>query len=179
MLVLVVGPSGAGKDTLLDGAREHLRADPRFHFARRDITRPPTPGGEAHNPVDPATFAATRYALSWHAHGFSYGIRADIEDELAAGHVVVASVSRGVIADAAVRYPVLVLEITAPPEVLASRLAARAREPEADIAARLARNISLPAGIAVERVMNDGTIAASVAKVVAVLSRAAESARPG
>ena len=83
------------------------------------------------------------------------------------------------IGEAAARYPVLVLEITAPVEVLARRLAARAREPEADIAARLARSIALPDGIAAERVMNDGSIAEGVARVVAVLSRAAGSAPPG
>ncbi|GLR90973.1 hypothetical protein GCM10007857_76890 [Bradyrhizobium iriomotense] len=37
-LVLVVGPSVAGKDTLIDFARAQLQSDPDFHFARRVIT---------------------------------------------------------------------------------------------------------------------------------------------
>ena len=65
------------------------------------------------------------FALWWDAHGLLYGIPRDIEPDLAAGRCVVANLSRGALADAASRYPLLVLEITAPPELLAARLAAR------------------------------------------------------
>lgn len=183
MLVLVVGPSGAGKDTLMDAARARIGDDPRLRFVRREITRPANAGGEDHVPVDAATFAARRaagaYALHWEAHGLGYGIPADIARDLAAGRTVVANVSRGVIAEAAARYPAMVLEITASAAVLAARLAARGRETEADVAARLARAVALPAGVAVTRVLNDRTVAEGADAVVAALIRAAESARQG
>jgi phosphonate metabolism protein PhnN/1,5-bisphosphokinase (PRPP-forming) len=173
MLILVVGPSGAGKDTLMDAARAALAGDPRFRFVRRDITRSATAGGEDHVAVDQATFAARRasgwYALSWHAHGLDYGIPADIAEDLARGRVVIANVSRGVIAEAARAFPVRVLEITAPPAVLAARLATRGREDAADVAERLGRSSRLPDDIDVVRVMNDGTIAEGVARVLDVL----------
>jgi phosphonate metabolism protein PhnN/1,5-bisphosphokinase (PRPP-forming) len=173
MLVLVVGPSGAGKDTLMDAARAALAGDGRFRFVRREITRPADAGGEDHVAVSEAEFVsrAGSYALHWRAHGLGYGIPGDIAEDLAAGRVVVANVSRAVLLDAAARFDVLVLEITAPPAVLARRLAARGRESEADIAARLARAVPLPAGLAVVSVSNDGTVEAGVAAVLAVLRR--------
>src|ERR1700722_14225051 len=137
MLVLVVGPSGAGKDTLLDAARWALTDDPRFRFVRRVIPPPADAGGEAHEPVTEAEFATCDFALAWQAHGLHYGIPADIAADLDAGRVVVANVSRGVIAEAARWFPVRVIEISAPPQVLAARLAARGRESASDVAARL------------------------------------------
>lgn len=164
MLVLVVGPSGAGKDTLLLAAREALAGNPRFRFARRVITRPAEAGGEDHEAVSEAEFHTREFALQWRAHGLWYGIPADIGDDIARGHTVVANVSRDVISVAADRYLTRVIEITAPREILASRLAARGRESSADIAARLARTAMLPDGVPVQRVTNDGTLADGVAR---------------
>lgn len=177
MLVLVVGPSGAGKDTLLDAARAALANDNRFRFVRRIITRPADAGGEAHEAVTEAEFAACDFALSWQAHGLHYGIPADISADLAARRVVVANVSRGVITDAARRFRVQVIEITAPPEVLAARLASRGRESAADVATRLARTVALPHDIQVDTVMNDTSVKAGVARFLAALTRAAEAAQ--
>lgn len=162
MLVLVVGPSGAGKDTLLDAVRAKLAGHDRIRFARREITRAATPGGEDHVAVDLAHFIQKRdaggYALWWEAHGLAYGIGSDILGDLAAGRTVVASVSRAIVPDAASRFAVKVVEITAPPEVLATRLAARGREGIDDIIRRLQRQVALPADVACVTVMNDSTI---------------------
>lgn len=170
-LVLVVGPSGAGKDTLMTGARQALAGDPRYVFVRREITRPAEAGGEDHLPVSREAFAARRpsYALAWEAHGLLYAIPGGIADDLAAGRIVIANVSRTVIAGAARHFPVLVLDITASPAVLAARLAARGREDPADQADRLARRVDLPQGVASVRVVNDTTVAAGIAAVLAVL----------
>jgi ribose 1,5-bisphosphokinase len=177
MLVLVVGPSGAGKDTLLDAARQALADDPRFRFVRRVITRPAQAVGEAHEPVTDAEFATREFALSWQAHGLRYGIPADIAADLQAGRVVVANTSRGIITQAAQRFPVRVIEITAPPQILAARLSARGRESVADVAARLARNVAIPDGIPAETVLNDTTTQIGTARFLAALNRAAEAAR--
>ena len=181
MLVLVVGPSGAGKDTLLDLARAALANDPRVRFARREITRPANAGGEDHIAITPAEFDARRdgYALAWQAHGLGYGIPADIANDLDAGKVVVANISRAMILAAAEKFPVMVLEITAPPAVLAARLAARGRETAADIAVRLARDVALPAGVMVVRVINDRTPEQGTASVLRLLRDLAERPHPG
>ncbi|MBD0273468.1 MAG: phosphonate metabolism protein/1,5-bisphosphokinase (PRPP-forming) PhnN, partial [Acetobacteraceae bacterium] len=140
MLVAVVGPSGAGKDTLMAGARALIGPrDGRFRFVRRAITRPAEAGGEDHEPLDREAFLRRRdaggFALWWEAHGLLYGVPRDIETDLAGARCVVANLSRGALAEAASRYPLLVLEITAPPAVLAARLAARGREDQGAIAA--------------------------------------------
>jgi phosphonate metabolism protein PhnN/1,5-bisphosphokinase (PRPP-forming) len=172
VLIGVVGPSGAGKDTLLAGARAVLAEDPRIRFLRRAITRPAEAGGEDHLPMTRDAFLAAReagaFALWWEAHGLLYGITAEVADHVRAG-VAVANLSRAVLEDAAARFPLTVLEITAPAEVLAARLAARGREDAADVAQRLARRVALPAGLALRRVVNDGTVEEGVAQIVAAL----------
>ena len=173
MLVLVVGPSGAGKDSLLNGAKAEFRGDPRLVFARRAITRPPDPYGEDHESISAASFATRDFALSWSAHGLSYGIPAEI---LTAAPVVVANVSRGTIAQAAALYPVRVLEVTAPPDILAARLAARGRETAAGVARRLTRIATIPAGANVATVLNDGSLEQGVARFVTALRRIVDAA---
>jgi ribose 1,5-bisphosphokinase len=169
MLVLVVGPSGAGKDSLLKAARDVFRDDARVAFARRVITRPPDPDGEDHEPIAEADFAARDFVLSWSAHGLHYGIPAEAMRD---GVMLVANVSRGVIAEAARGFRVRVIEVTAPTEILAARLAARGRENNEDVARRLNRNATIPTGVELETVWNDGTLEEGVQRFVAALRRA-------
>jgi len=183
MLILVVGPSGAGKDTLLNGARERLAGEARVRFVRRTITRPGQLGEEAHDSVGEQAFelrrAAGEFALTWRAHGLHYGIPADIGVDLAEGRVVVANVSRAVVAEAVERFPVSVIEVSAPADVLARRLAARGREDAVDVARRLSRAIELPLPVEREVVVNDGTVEQGVRRMVAAISRAWGDAPPG
>jgi ribose 1,5-bisphosphokinase len=179
MLVLVVGPSGAGKDTVLGLARLALDGDKRFRFVRRVITRPADAGGEDHEAVSEAAFAQLAFALRWQAHGLHYGIPSDVIDDLARGIVVVANVSRAVIAAAAERFPVRVIEVTAPPDILARRLAERGRETADDVAKRLARDVPIPNHVPVDTVINDKTPAEAADRFVATLIRAALPEPPG
>ena len=143
-LVLVVGPSGAGKDTLLKGARAACAYDPAVVFPRRVVTRPKS-DAEDHDSIEAAAFerAASEgaYALWWQAHGNSYGISVTIDQEIRAGRTVVCNVSRTVVESARLRYGfVTVVEITAPEQVLQSRLMSRQRGSDGDIARRLERS---------------------------------------
>jgi len=174
-LVLVVGPSGAGKDSLMDAARAGLAGDDRCHFARRLITRAAMAGAEDHDSCSPAEFALARergeLALSWSAHGLDYAIARRELAGVAGGKVVIANISRGAIKQAeTLAARVLVVEITAPPAVLAKRLAARGRESEADIAARLAREAPLTTRRAkLCRIVNDRTITEGAQELLALL----------
>lgn len=182
-LILVVGPSGAGKDTLIDAARAALSDDPRFHFPQRDITRPAEAGGEDHNPVDIPTFEARRaagaYALSWGAHGLFYGVPIAISDTLAAGTSVVVNVSRSVIEEARERFPpTAVVSLSVPEAVLRRRLAVRGRETAEQIEARVARAAAVPvSGANVFEVVNDDTVETAVTRFLTALEAAAALAR--
>jgi len=175
-LFLVVGPSGVGKDTLLDGARARLSGDARFLFARRVITRAADAGGEDHEAATPDAFARRKaeggFLLTWSAHGLDYGLPAELSDALAQGRTVVANGSRATIAELAKLVPQLtVVEITAPPEAVAARLRARGREDEAQVAERISRSVpAMPEGVAVVRIVNDADVETGVAKLVAALS---------
>lgn len=175
-LFLVVGPSGAGKDSLIAGARARLAGAPDIAFARRVITRPAAAGGEDHEPCDPETFArreaAGDFLLSWRAHGTDYGVPAGYAARLEAGSAVVVNVSRTVIADAVARLaPVRVIEVTAPPDVLAERLGARGREDAAGVAGRLGRDVAPPPDAPVTRIVNDGRLERALGEFLAALGR--------
>jgi len=142
-LVLVVGPSGAGKDSLLQHARSALERERGVVFVRRVVTRSASTW-EDHDSISPEEFpAAVRqgaFALTWFAHGLSYGIPASIDADITAGSSVVCNASRTIVAAARQRYQrVVVALITAPAEVLQARLAARRRGSDLDLGERLAR----------------------------------------
>jgi ribose 1,5-bisphosphokinase len=144
-LILVVGPSGAGKDTLLGFARAACADDPAIVFPRRVITREAS-ASEDNEEVSAEAFrealAHDEYAMHWEAHGHRYALRRAIDDDIGAGRTVVANVSRTVIP--AIRHAyanVVVISITAPPDVLAERIAMRARGSDGRIEQRLGRTV--------------------------------------
>jgi ribose 1,5-bisphosphokinase len=145
-LVLVVGPSGAGKDTLIAGARAACASDPTVVFPRRLITRLST-ASEDHDTLSEEAFgqavAAGDFALWWAAHGHRYGIPSSIDADMRSGRTVVCNVSRTVLGLARQRYvSVTVVLVTAPPKVLEARLAGRGRASDGDLADRIGRSAS-------------------------------------
>jgi len=143
-LIYLMGPSGSGKDSLLQAASEPLRAR-GCRIARRVITRSAEAVGEDAVAVSEAEFEHLRatgaFALHWQANGLHYGISQEIDEWLAAGQDVLVNGSRGYLAEARRRYPQLravLLTVSLP--VLRQRLLARGRESLEEIDARLARN---------------------------------------
>ncbi len=187
-LIYVMGPSGAGKDTLIRFARETLAreslapetlapetlapetlaqetsaqetsaqetsaqetsaqetsAGGAFAFAHRYITRAPVAGDENVISLSDAEFdlrlTSGVFRFAWEAHGKRYAIGREIDLWRDAGLAVVVSGSRAhltaAINEIGEVWPVL---ITASPEVIAERLAARGREPSSAIQSRLRR----------------------------------------
>ena len=98
-LVVLLGPSGAGKDTLISYAVRELSRSPDVLFVRRAITRPADAGSEDHIAMAAEEFDAAiddgRFSLTWAANGLRYGLPRSIEAHLAEGKVAVVNGSRG------------------------------------------------------------------------------------
>ena len=144
-LVLVVGPSGAGKDTLLNLARAVCGGDSAVVLPRRVVTREASEA-EDNEQVSADAFhdalARGEFAMHWEAHGHCYGVPRAIDDDIRAARTVVVNASRTVLSEMRRAYAdVLVVLVTAPPDVLAERLAMRARGSDGPIAQRLRRAV--------------------------------------
>jgi ribose 1,5-bisphosphokinase len=162
-LYYVMGPSGAGKDSILTWVREHGVAH-GVVCAHRYITRPAHAGGENHVALSDAEFQSREqrglFALTWHAHGLHYGIGNEVANWLARGANVLVNGSRDALSRAFEKFPTLQpVLITASPECIAQRLRTRGRESEDDIAARIARVAAYPVPSGSMVICNDGCLA--------------------
>jgi ribose 1,5-bisphosphokinase len=157
-LVLVVGPSGAGKDTLLGLARAACAEDRNIVFPRRVVTREASAFEDnahvSHDAFERA-LAEDAYAMHWEAHGHRYGLPRSIDEEIRAGRTVIVNVSRTVIGAMRRAYAdVVVVSITAPPLVLAERIAMRSRGSDGRIEQRLGRTVEDAAALPDVTIMN-------------------------
>lgn len=175
-LIYVVGPSGAGKDSVLDWLRTHLPAKLPIAWAQRTIDRPCTPEGELHESVETTQFqhllATQAFAMHWTANGHHYGIRHAQLDGLSQGHWIFVNGSRAYIPQAAAHCPGLtVLHITADVQVLEHRLWARGRESLQAIQDRLHRTppLQLPPGCNLIEVQNNGSLESSGQQLLVAL----------
>lgn len=144
-LILVVGPSGAGKDTLIGLVQAACAGDSNVVFPQRVVTREAS-AHENNDAVSQTQFgqmlAHGDFAFQWEAHGLRYGLLNSLVDDIRAGHVVVVNVSRTIIEFARRSYAnVAVVLVTAPEEVLAERLTARARPSDGRLDDRLRRAV--------------------------------------
>ncbi len=172
--VAVVGPSGVGKDSLLNYARERLSRDRRFVFVRRIVTRIADAALEDHDSLSPQAFdeaqASGRFALAWRAHDLGYALPGEIRHDLANGRTVIANISRASIDAARREFGFCrIVSVTAPREIVARRLAARGRETAAEIEERLNRDQPCPGGPDVIEIDNSGDLADAGARLVSVL----------
>ncbi|UWQ28182.1 phosphonate metabolism protein/1,5-bisphosphokinase (PRPP-forming) PhnN [Leisingera sp. M523] len=172
-VIAVVGPSGAGKDSLMSALAV---SGPQLRLMRRVITRAPEAGGEDYQAVTEPEFSALAengvFALHWRAHGLHYGIPRDIEKLREGSGGVLVNLSRAVLLKAQdVFGDFIVLSVTAAPEVLAERLLARGREDAQEVRRRLTRAANpLPEGLArVHEIDNSGALSAAVQAALAAI----------
>lgn len=160
-VVGVVGPSGVGKDTVMEAI---AAADPQVRLVRRVITREAGAGGENSFGATDAEFdalvAEDAFALWWAAHGLRYGVPRKAVADRSGDAIVLVNLSRSVLDRARAAFAdFAVLSLTAEVPTLAGRLAARGRETADEIAGRLARAGSVrPEGEDVIEIANDGAL---------------------
>jgi ribose 1,5-bisphosphokinase len=174
--VLVVGPSGGGKDTLIALAKTACRADPSIVFPHRIVTREAS-AAEDHDSLDDAAFdrAATDggFAFWWQAHGLKYAVPGSVADDIRAGCTVICNVSRAIVADVRARYTLVdVVLVTAPADILAARLAGRARASDGPLEQRIKRNDAYTGFRADYTINNVGAPRAAARQLLKVLQRA-------
>lgn len=138
-IVLIVGPSGVGKDTLLGYAKELLKHNDDFNFVKRYITRPADSNEDNFYVKDEAfcTLEDNNYFISsWRAHSNCYGIAKECIDS----KINIISISRAHVKDFEAIYDdVTTIHVTIPRVVLLDRLRMRGRESEAQIMQRIKR----------------------------------------
>jgi ribose 1,5-bisphosphokinase len=176
-LVYTMGPSGAGKDSVLAWLQQEIGNCSGVHFARRTINRPMRDGDEQHEALDTAAVEALRdasaFAMSWAANGLLYGIRHTELDALQDDHWVLVNGSRAYLPFALLRYPAInVLHITAGANTLRRRLLARGRESGEVVAQRVERaeRYRPPAGCRILEIQNEGSLEAAGSAALAALA---------
>ena len=176
VFVVVVGPSGSGKDTLIEWLRARLGARPDVLFVRRTVTRDADASLEDHDSLTREAFAraeaAGAFAVTWDAHGLRYGLPIALADHVAGGGIAIANGSRGTIPLLRQRFSgLVVINLAVEREILAARLAARGRESAEEIAERLARaNGDWDLGEDAVTIDNSGAIDAAGEAVLAHLA---------
>jgi ribose 1,5-bisphosphokinase len=174
-LFYVIGASGAGKDTLMNYARNSINGSEKIIFAHRYITRPPFMGNENHIYLSTEEFRSridnNLFALYWESHAQFYGIGIEINNWLENGFNVVVNGSRQYLPVAQKIYPdMVVVLVDASPEIISERLTGRGRENADEIKKRIARTSEIRADLKnCIKVQNDGAIIDAGEELVSII----------
>jgi ribose 1,5-bisphosphokinase len=171
LFLAIVGPSGSGKDTIIEALCKQL---PNIKRVKRYITREQQKaGGEDSYNIDFDTFRKLErdgdFAFSWSAHHLKYGLPITIFDEINAGKSLIANISRSILDQLSDKFEYYeIILITASDKILAERLEKRGRESKAQIEERLARSsFTIPNGISPLILRNETTVEDAVSKIIA------------
>ena len=144
ILVLVVGNSGSGKDSIISEVVKRFPSNLKeIHLTQRYITRPSSKT-EDNIAITPKIFKEMslqkKFALEWHIYDLDYGVPIDIDDWLKKGHPVIVNVSRTIVKKARSIYRnILVVFIKVPFEITFQRIKERARESGKQLQERIQR----------------------------------------
>ncbi|GAA0792213.1 phosphonate metabolism protein/1,5-bisphosphokinase (PRPP-forming) PhnN [Marinobacterium sediminicola] len=175
-LFYLIGASGSGKDSLLEGCRRQLPPDVRCCIAHRYITRAANVGGENHIHLSEAEFHLREelglFAMCWYSHGYHYGIGNEIDTWLNSGVHVLVNGSREYLPKAMTLYEELVpVLIHVPTDKLRQRLIKRGRETAEEIECRLARHAQMVATLPEHtlHVSNEGNLQQGIDALLSIV----------
>ncbi|MFX1410916.1 MAG: phosphonate metabolism protein/1,5-bisphosphokinase (PRPP-forming) PhnN [Promethearchaeota archaeon] len=143
-LFLVVGNSGSGKDSIINGvSKKYPLGLKKLHVVKRYITRPPSETEDNYF-VSSNDFNRLieqgKLAFKWNIYGFDYGIPIEIDDWLKEGHPVLVNVSRTIVQEAREKYEnIKIIFIEVPFKITLQRLKSRERENEQGLHKRIER----------------------------------------
>jgi ribose 1,5-bisphosphokinase len=182
VFVCVVGPSGAGKDTLIRYAERRFAGGDDVLFVRRMVTRP-SGEFEDHDSLTETDFAegvaGKAFALAWRAHGHGYAVPLAALAAVRGGAIAVCNLSRAAVGEArSVFGSVVSVLVTAPTEVIAARLAMRGRESIEAIQERLKRQVERSEFSPDHVIANDGAVEAGGERLVGVIEKLRQGRQP-
>lgn len=176
-LFYLIGASGSGKDSLLEGCRRQLPAHLRCCIAHRYITRGANIGGENHIHLSQEEFRIREelglFAMNWYSHGYHYGIGSEINLWLDSGANVVINGSREYLPNAMTLYDELIpVLVNVDSHRLRQRLINRDRESRKEIEARLERHHRMMATLPkdTQHVSNNGALEDGVQALLAIVA---------
>ncbi len=177
-LFYLVGASGSGKDSLLEGCRKRLPAQLRCCVAHRYITRSADAGGENHIHLSESEFQLREqlglFVMNWYSHGYHYGIGNEIDTWLDSGANVLVNGSREYLSRAMTMYDELVpVLIDVDSDTLRKRLTVRGRETAEEIEHRLTRHQQMIARMpeCTLRICNEGALEDGVQALLDVIHK--------
>ncbi|MFM9837813.1 MAG: phosphonate metabolism protein/1,5-bisphosphokinase (PRPP-forming) PhnN [Cyclobacteriaceae bacterium] len=177
-LFYVMGASGAGKDTLMNYARNAVQSTEKIVFAHRYITRSPFSGNENHISLTEQEFKTRLkqglFSLHWGSHNNLYGIGIEIDLWMDKGFNVVINGSREYLPTAQKIYPnIIPILIAVSPDVLEERLLLRGRESQEEISKRIQRTQDLNVTIEnCQQIQNDSSVEDAGGKLLEIISAA-------
>lgn len=175
-LFFLVGPSGVGKDTLLNHLKMHQYSENQPLVAHRYITRPVRENDENHIELSDFDFNRRKQAglflFDWESHGYRYAVGREARKWVKEGQNVIVNGSRKYLSTALETYSKTTpIWITVSEQILRQRLTQRGRESAEEIELRIQRNRELESNKldSCVYINNDQSIEDTVGQIIALI----------